>query len=134
MDIVTFWGKFWQWCKTHGLVNDECISIGMSHDDPQITPPQKCRFDACIVVDENFKPSAGVNIQEIPGGKHAVFKFRGTNPDIQVFFRNIYSKWLPESGYLPDDKAPFELYRGDNNYDCNTGIFSCDVCIPVKPM
>jgi len=42
----------------------------------------------------------------------------------------VYGKWLPESGYLPDDKPCFEMYPEEPK----DGKFTVDICVPVKPL
>lgn len=133
--LIDFWEKFWEWAGARDLVNKDSIWLGISHDDPKVTPAEKCRYDACIVVPESFKAERGITLQDITGGKYAVYKFKGTNAEIIRDWTNLYSKWLPDSGFVPDERPCFELYRGESSYDdCEKGIFHCDLCIPVKPL
>ena len=66
------WGKFCAWAGPRGLLGPQTTVIGISHDDPEVTPPEKIRYDACITVDENFEPEGEVGVQEIKGGDYAV--------------------------------------------------------------
>lgn len=132
--VSDHWVKFWKWCRARDLTSPETISMGISLDDAEVTPPAKCRYDACIVVDENFTPPPGANIQEIPGGKYACFPFNGTTDDIQTFWPRAVKEWLVESGYVPDNRPFFELYHGDNDCEGDNAPFKCDVCIPVRPL
>jgi len=38
------------------------------------------------------------------------------------------------SGYQPDDRPCYELYRGDPTVDGAKGGFRCDLCLPVRPL
>jgi AraC family transcriptional regulator len=40
---------------------------------------------------------------------------------------------MPESGYQPDDRPPFELYLNDPK-EHPEGKFVVDIYIPVKPL
>ena len=42
--------------------------------------------------------------------------------------------WLPGSGYQPDDRPCYELYRGDPTVDPKKGTFRCELCLPVRPL
>ena len=44
-------GRFWRnsvapWMAEHGVL--DCPRYGVSLDDPANTPPEKCRYDACV--------------------------------------------------------------------------------------
>ncbi len=134
--VSRHWEGFRKWAKAHDVLGDTAvnpIALGISHDDPSITPPAKCRYDSCAVVPEDFKPGPGFNITDISGGKYAVYRFKGTDKVIGKAWQDIYAEWLPESGYQCDDRPCFELYTGE--HQCfPDGSWECDICIPVKPL
>ncbi|MBW2063251.1 MAG: GyrI-like domain-containing protein [Deltaproteobacteria bacterium] len=45
----------------------------------------------------------------------------------------FFEKWLPESGYQPEDQPCYELYYGDPK-DNPENKFIFDICLPVKPL
>ena len=131
--IPDLWQRFAIWIHAHGFDMDQTTRLGVAHDDPAITPAEKCRYDACLVVPGDFKPDRSVNVTEIPGGRYAVSSFHGTAHDIQGAWDRVFSTWLPNSGFQPDDRPCFEVYRG-HAVDERTGIFRCDLCLPVKAL
>ena len=131
--VSQHWAKFSKWSKTHDLVVKGAVTLGISHDDPSVTPPEKCRYDACITVPADFKAGPEVNLADIPGGKYAVMAFKGSDRDIGKAWNDIYRQWLPDSGYQPDDRPCFELY--EERHQCHPGgVFECDICIPVRQL
>jgi AraC family transcriptional regulator len=130
--IPELWGRFWKWVATRGVDGD--ITLGVAHDDPAITPPDKCRYDACIVVPRDFTPDRWVNVSDIPGGKYAVSEFVGAAHEIQEAWDAVYRGWLPMSGWQPDDRPCYELYRGNPTVDVRKRVFRCDLCVPVRPL
>jgi AraC family transcriptional regulator len=42
--------------------------------------------------------------------------------------------WLPASGLQVDARPCYEYYPPGTTYDPQTGIFDCDICIPVEPL
>jgi uncharacterized protein YggE len=42
--------------------------LGVYPDNPEITPPEKCRVDVCITVPEGAEPAGEVSLQTIIGG------------------------------------------------------------------
>jgi len=122
------------WMRARGFHQDATIRLGVAHDDPAITPAEKCRYDACLAIPEDFQPDRWVNVTEIPKNKYAVWEFTGTAHDIQAAWDRVFSAWLPNSGYQPDDRPCFEVYRGGLDVDAKAGIFRCELCLPVKAL
>ena len=132
--IPGLWTRFRKWMETHGLLAPDAIKLGIGHDDPEVTAPEKCRYDACVVVPENFQGDRWVNVTGIPGGTYAVTEFVGTSREIQDAWEALYRAWLPASGYEPDDRPCLEIYRGDPNIASRPGTFRCELCVPIRPL
>lgn len=132
--IPPLWQRLMAWAQTRDLTTPETITLGISYDDPAVTPPEKCRYDACIVAPPDFAAESNINVKDIPGGKYAIHEYTGTAGDIIQAWSQMFSSWLPSSGYQPDSRACFELYRADCYVDQPKGVFKCDLCIPVKPL
>jgi AraC family transcriptional regulator len=127
-------GAFWRttfnpWLDVSGLSHQACY--GISHDDPSVTPAEKCRYDACAEVPNGFHPTGQANLAELPGGRYAVTKFVGTSREITGTWMEFFREWLPSSGLQCDARPCFEYYPPDVRMDPKTGIFECDLCIPV---
>lgn len=130
--IPELWARFHRWMATHDVRPD--YTLGIAHDDPSITPPDKCRYDACAPVPRDVPPDRGVNVTDLAGGKYAVTEFVGTAHEIVGAWERVFSVWLPESGYQPDDRACFERYRGTPTVEKTTRTFRCELCLPVRPL
>ena len=131
--VSKHWETFRKWRRARELTGPGSAALGISHDDPSITPPERCRYDACVTVPPDFKAEAGVNLADIPGGKYAVLRFRGTDRQIGEAWNSIYRDWLPESGFQCDDRPCFELYTEE--HQCHPdGTWECDICVPVRPL
>lgn len=50
----------------------------------------------------------GMSTLVVPGGLYAVFDYVGLNTDHSVY-QYIYQDWLPQSGYLLDDRPHYEI-------------------------
>ncbi|HEY3065769.1 MAG TPA: AraC family transcriptional regulator [Methylomirabilota bacterium] len=132
--IPELWQKFTRWMETHGLATEGAIKLGVAYDDPSVTPPEKCRYDACVVVPASFTADRMVNIADLPGGRCAVSEFTGTARDIEAAWEHVFAAWLPGSGYEPDDRPCFEIYRGQPGLAGKSGVFRCELCLPVRPV
>lgn len=99
-----------------------------------MTAPEKCRYDACVFVPSDFQADRRVNVMDIPGGRYAVADFVGTAREIEGVWDRVFSAWLPASGFEPDDRPCFELYRGNPQVDGKPGTFRCELYLPVRPL
>ena len=132
--IPDLWQRMQRWASARDLWTADRLCIGIAHDDPMITEAAKCRYDAAIVIPADLAADGGVNVADIPGGKHAVLEFAGGVRDIGPAWGHIYGRWLPESGYHPDDRIGFELYKGEGAWDGASDRFRCDICVPIRPL
>ncbi|WP_017904460.1 AraC family transcriptional regulator [Pseudomonas asplenii] len=131
--IGTFWREtFAPWMEDHGLVGE--VRFGIGHDDPHITPPHKCRYDACVQVPDHFTDSGAATVTTLPGGRYAVARFSGHVRDFPDAWTELCRDWLPRSGMQFASGPPFERYPKNARYDPVAGTLDCDLCIPVKPL
>ena len=130
--------KFWQetyvpWARMNKLGPDHA-RYGISHDDPSITAPEQCRYDACAEVATDFVVNGGALKTTIPGGKYAVLKFKGTVEQVGLAWAALLRDWLPSSGFQLDARPCFEYYPKAAGADCESGEFVCEICVPVVPL
>lgn len=130
-------GVFWMntvypWMATNQLLGR--ARFGISHDDPSVTAPAQCRYDAAVAVAPDFTPTGGALKTVIPGGKYATLSFKGGSEQIGAAWDALLRDWLPSSGMQLDARPSFEHYPVGSTYDAQTGEFSCEICIPVVPL
>jgi AraC family transcriptional regulator len=126
--------KFWQdtvvpWMATNNLFGRP--RYGISHDDDEITAPDKLRYDAAVEVPADFAGTGAYMKTVIPGGKYAAGRFKGTDNQIVAAWDSMMREWLPGSGMQLDARPFFEYYSTEAKFDATSGVFECDICIPV---
>jgi AraC family transcriptional regulator len=129
--------EFWQqtvypWMATNDQLGQP--RYGISLDDPTITAPDKCRYDAAVEVRGKIVVPADSQTTTIPGGQYAVTAFRGTVDQIGGVWEAMLRRWLPGSGMQLDARPFLEYYPTDATFDPKTGAFTCDIAIPVAPL
>ncbi len=107
-------GKSWktvcEFAEKNRLFGFNTEFIGISHDDPKVTDSDKLRYDACVVVSKEVKPEGEIGVQEILGGKYAIFTHMGPYEKLESSYDYIFGKWLPESGKELRNVPGFEKY------------------------
>ena len=107
---------------SHGLMHEKTLAIGISYDDPDITPEDKCRMDVCLSLPEGLTESspelAGlledkrITLQKIGGAKeYASIQVKGPYSLLHPAYRSFFGEWPPGSGREPDDMPGFEVYH-----------------------
>ncbi len=120
------------WMVADGLIGQ--ARYGISHDDPSITEPALCRYDACVEVPPDYVPSGPALITTLPGGRYAAMPFKGTSAQMPQAWTSLLRDWLPTSRLQLDNRPCFEYYPRGSSYDPVSGVFDCQICIPVAPL
>lgn len=109
-EVGATWGKLMMWAGMRGLLGPGMKMIGIVHDDPAVTPADKIRYDAGVVVTRPVEPQGDFGVMELPGGSYAVFTHRGPYEGLGKTYEKVYGGWLPSSGRQLRDAPAFEQY------------------------
>jgi AraC family transcriptional regulator len=91
--------------------------IGIVHDDPDVTPPDKVRYDAAVTVTRPVQPEGEFGVMEFPGGSYAVVTHKGPYETLGKTYQRIYGGWLPQqTRYHLRDVPAFEQYLNSPQY------------------
>lgn len=132
-EICDTWQRLDRWAQAHSVYRDDTVMLGISLDDPEITPVKKCRYLAGITISPEIKKDRVVGILDIPAQTCAVFHVECRADQIQSHYQSIYKDWLPDSGLQPGDFPCYEVYLKTPSQSDN-GDFSLDIHIPVRPI
>ena len=122
-------GELMQWAGPRGYIGSGPM-LGVYWDNPDVTPPEKCRVDACITVPQGTSSEGQIGIQTISGGSYAVCHFEIGPDSFQQCWEDAFA-WLVNSGYECHDKPCYELYH-NNAADHPEGKWIFDICIPLR--
>lgn len=126
----SLFGKLCGWAGPRNLIGKEAEFIVVYHDNAEITAENRLRISVSLVVPPQTEVSGEVGKMTIEPGRYAVSRFRLSGSGFQEAWSWIYGTWLPQSGYQPDDRPCFERYPEEPK----DGIFTVDICVPVKPL
>lgn len=127
--IYQAWDKLIDWAVCNGIKQDEQKRFAFAFDNPTVTPVDKCRYTASIVIGENVQVKSPFSLSEIPKGKYAVLYFKGSPEETIKAQLSIYSDWLPNSGFEPDDFPMLERYLNDARVD---GYVEMEIHVKLK--
>lgn len=119
-----------EWAARHHI-NSARVWLGIGHDAPISTPPDKLRFDAALVVPGPFAPEGRVGYQLLPGGHFAVTTHVGPYDTLPVAYSAIFPRLVNLPGFQIVGLPAVEIYhttRVKVKYDLN----HTDICLPVN--
>lgn len=127
------WERLGRWAGPRGLYRPDSLALGVCHDNPDVTDPDQCRYDACLSLPEDYEPDGEINTAVLPGGRYGVLRVEdGTTADFAPAWQAIFAEWLPSSGFQCDDRPSFERCYGEP--DPVTGKLTFEIYVPVKPL
>lgn len=126
--------KLTHWVASRGLLKcpgSEFYTV--FRDQIEITDFAKFKADVCVSVDAGTQSEGEVGVTTLAGGKYAVALFEIDADQYEQAWGLIYSRWLPDSGYQPDQRCCYEKYLNDfRTHPQQKHII--EICIPIKPL
>ncbi len=130
-DCGPTWEALCGWAGRHGLFGPDTVILGLSHDDPEVTPAEKIRYDACITVGDNVEAEGDVGIQEIGGVECAVTTHKGPYEKLADSYARFCGEWLAQSGREMVVGPSIEIYR-NNPEDTPPEELLTEIYLPLK--
>lgn len=98
------------WAATHLVLKWRPVTVGILHDDPDLTAEDRIRFDACVILRKPIQPKGEIGYKAIEGGKFAVFRYKGPYENFYTVYDYVYNVCLFEKGWTLADKPALEWY------------------------
>jgi len=120
------------WAKKKSLFPRENLKmISVYHDSFKVTPADKVRIHACMLLDEKLQQQEGeVFAEKIDAGKFIVGNGEVTLDDIEKCWAYLFI-WMNENNYSIRRVFPFEVYHS-NFKEHPEGKMIVDFCIPIQ--
>lgn len=120
------------WAKTKKLFPKENVKmISVYHDSFKVTPSDKVRIHACMLLDEKLQKQEGEVFPETIGrGKFIVGSGEITLNEVEQSWVSLFI-WMNENNYSVRKAFPFEIYH-TNFKEHPEGKMIVDFCIPIN--
>jgi len=125
------WRTLCGWAEKEGLFANMPKFIGICYDDPQVTPKDKIRYDACFTVNDDIEATGEIGIQNISGGEYAVTTHKGPYTGLEQTYGKLMGQWLPGSGREFREEPSFEVYLNSPDHTPPEDLLT-DIYLPLK--
>ena len=104
------WEKMGAALGPAGRLGGGAQMIGVGHDNPEVTPAEHLRYDACVTVPPDFAPFGELGVQIIAGGPYARHTHEGPYDGLAAKYQRLLGEWLPRSGRELRFEPCYEIY------------------------
>ena len=123
--------QFFRKCDDNGTTYTINRLLGRFHDNHTISAlyghtEDSMNYMICNFLPENFTVPPTLTTLAVPASTWAIFD--GPGGDMQNLWRQIFTEWLPTSGFEIEEGAQFEMYYGLAQHE---NIFG-EIWIPVR--
>ncbi len=129
-ECATAWEKLCTWAQVKNILHEDTLFLGICYDDPTITPANKIRYEASIIISEEISPEGEITIKEIPCAEYAVSTHYGSYEGLEETYTNIMGHWLPGSGRDVSDQPCIEIYKNSPEQVAPEDLVT-DIYIPL---
>jgi AraC family transcriptional regulator len=113
------------------LMGKDAVILGIGHDDPNTTPQNELRYDACISYDDkSVNPEGEIGVKTIKGGKHLYYLHKGSYDGL----KEVYAKMMDfcvENEMSMADRPPFERYLNRDPRRTKPQNLKTEIFIPL---
>ena len=121
--------------KEQLFVGEDSWILAMYHDNPEFGEEECFRTTIGMTVPKGRKVEAKepLGMMTLKGGLYAVGHFYITAEEFSDAWNYMYDQWLTQSGYVPCNSYPFEVYLNDPKSDIAHKI-DVAIYVPIEPL
>lgn len=124
------WGRLMGFAAAAGLFRLDAKMFGIAHDDPEVTDPERLRYDAAIAATAPATLPAGFGARRLDGGLYAAALHAGPYDRLFETYARLCGEWLPQSGYETRPEPSLEFYR-NNPQNAKPEELRTEIWLPV---
>ncbi|WP_432664281.1 AraC family transcriptional regulator [Wukongibacter baidiensis] len=125
--------KLYSYVSSKNYIRNDSKWFAVYHDFGDLTVEEQLRVSVCMSIQEDVKTDGEFGSMILEGGKYAIGRFLLKSDEYQLAWNYMLSKWLPESGYAPDDRMFFEYYPPQECIE-NKEEKVVEIFIPITPL
>lgn len=129
--ICRVWTMLMTWAQSRNLLHADTWRLGLSFDDPHITPQAKCRYYAGLTLREKVKPQGALCVFNLPASTTLCAEWILPVDAIQFAYHWMFQHILPDTPYQYQGSIVFERYLSPPDQRPQDPLHLI-ICIPVQ--
>jgi AraC family transcriptional regulator len=131
-DCGAAWDKLCARLGKQGRLGPDTKYIGMCYDDPDVTPADKIRYDACATVDGDFEAQGDIGVVTVEGGEYAFTTHLGPYEKLSETYAQLMGQQIPKLGRDCRHAPSLEFYLTDPE-NTDPEDYVTDIYAPLEP-
>lgn len=123
------WDALCSWVAQQGVPIKDQYRLAWCYDNPAVTPADKCKYEASIAIDDSIDINTNFEKATFPSGDYAIVYAKGSSEQISMAQTYLFSHWLPNSEFEPDNLPMLEHYLNDARVD---GYIEMEILVKLK--
>ena len=128
--IGTAFDRVMAWAGPKGVAMPPAWGVAVYLSDMMTVPPEEQEALAGLTVGPEIVSDDTVTIHEVPGGKQAIFLYKGPYAHIGKGYQALFG-WLPTSGEQRAALPLFEINLNDPRQTAPENLLT-ELCLPLK--
>lgn len=132
-DLDKAYGRLFEWAAAHALLERMAGIYGVAHDGGPDASYDRGAFDCALAFHGGDVATDGYTFPlQLGGGLWARWRHVGSYDHLGAQTDRLVAAWLPGSGYVLRDEAPFRHFLDDPE-DVPEAALRADVYLPIAP-
>lgn len=104
-------GSTWRQVMQFGMQRGFLLPIGICHDDPEVTPAERIRYDACVQVSDSFEVEPPFHSRVIDAGEFLIGRFVGPYEQLSPVYAYLCGPHAAQLRREVEDEPSLEIYH-----------------------
>ncbi len=129
-DVGQTFERLAAWVGSHGLFGPWTQGLGISYDDPEVTPPEYLRYDAAFTAPRAVQGEGEIQGLELPARDYATAIHKGPYTGLAVAYAGLIRWWLRHGDGEISDAPALEFYLNQPGHTAPESLLT-KICLAV---
>ncbi len=130
-EVPLVFNRLSDWVRERQQEQTDLMLIGLPHDNPYLTPPDKLRFDCCVMIEPGIKPAGETGVREIGGDLYATTTHYGSFHRLAETYGWLGRQFIPSAGLTMRKSPAIEIYLTNPETTPPNQLLT-DILLPVE--
>jgi AraC family transcriptional regulator len=130
-EYTNVWDNFWDVVTQNNILSWNPFVFSVYYDNPFETEAADCRAECCVSTHKKPSNNEHVETKTLPGGKYAMFRFKGPHKWLLEINEYILKEWVLNSNFKLRNSPLIERYINHYRYTEPNSLLT-EIYIPIE--